>query len=149
MSKIVIQGCTGEALKQWALETPPPLANKLRRKNSSAAASARFAAYLHRQDRPIRDELELYLASADQQRTLEFRTLEWWTEPAQQKRFPRLGMLAWDLLTVPLTTAEIERTFPECALSLSDRRLDVIPETLEESMLHRSWELYVARGGRI
>ena len=72
-----------------------------------------------------RDELELYfgelcLTFTDQQRTLEFRALGWWTEPAQQRRFPRLSKMAWDLLTVLVTSAEIERVFSECALSLSE-----------------------------
>ena len=70
-------------------------------------------------------------------------------EPAQQRRFPRLSKMASDMLTVPVTSAEIERIFSECAASLTDRRLSMTPEMLERIMLHRSWELYVRRNGRI
>ena len=51
--------------------------------------------------------------------------------------------MAWDLLSVPVTSAEIEHIFSECAVSLSDKRLGMTPETLEQLMLHRSWEHYI------
>ena len=114
--------------------------------SSTAEPAEGFAAFFHRQDRLPRDELELYLAEpcltfTDPQRTFEFRALTWWTEPAQMKRFPHLSKLAWDLLTVPVTNAEIERIFSECASSLSDKRLGMT--------LHRSWERYARKGGRV
>ena len=43
--------------------------------------------------------------------------------------------MAWDLLNAPVTSAEIERIFSECASSLSDKRLSMTPETLEELVL--------------
>ena len=102
---------TGDAPEQWLYQgkqtlrsywlnnyagttpTPPPPPS------NAAGAAVGFAAFLYRQDRPPRDELELYLIEpcltfTEQQRTLEFRALNWWAEPAQQKRFPRLSKLA-------------------------------------------------------
>ena len=122
--------------------------------SSTTGAVTGFVAFLHRQDWALRNELEFYLGElclmfTDQQRTLEFKVLGWWTEPAQQKQFPRLSKMVWDLLTVPVTSAEIECVFSECALSHSDVPLGMTPETLEQLMLHRSWERYVEKGGKM
>ena len=50
---------------------------------------------------------------------------------------------------MPVTSIKIERIFSECALSLNDTRLGMTPETLEKLILHRSWERYVSKGGKI
>ena len=132
-------------LNEYAGIAPPPPTHAI-------SVAEGFAASLHRQDRPPRDELELYLAEpvltfSDLEQKMRFRPLSWWTEPAQRERFPRLGKLAWDILTVPVTSAEIERIFSECALSLNDERHKITPKTLEHLMLHRSWTRYIKRGG--
>ena len=103
-----------------------------------------FAAFLYQQEGPILDELELYLieprlAFTDSTTAAAFRPLSWWTDLAQRDRFPRLSKLAWDLLTIPVMSAEIERIFSECALALGDQRHRLISETLEEQMLLKSW----------
>ena len=103
-----------------------------------------FAVFLYRQERPTRDELKLYLVEPtltfyDTTAAASFRPLSWWTEPAQRDRFFRLNKLAWDLLTVPVMSAEIERVFSDCALALGNERHRLDPETLEKQMLLRSW----------
>ena len=47
--------------------------------------------------------------------------------------------MAFDLLTVPAMSAEIERVFSECRLVLNTQRLKISQETLEQLMCLRSW----------
>ena len=47
--------------------------------------------------------------------------------------------MAFDLLTVPAMSAEIERVFSECSLALNHQRLSMTQETLEDLMCLRSW----------
>lgn len=105
-----------------------------------------FDAFLHRDfsgNVPL-DELELYCQEANLRlRTLEdkrsFRALRWWTEPTQRQRYPNLCKMAYDLLTVPATSAEIERVFSESSLALPETRQRLKPETLEKLQLLKSW----------
>ena len=47
--------------------------------------------------------------------------------------------MAYDLLTVPAMSAEIERVFSESSLTLLDTRQCLTPETLEKLQLLKSW----------
>ena len=74
-----------------------------------------------------------------EQETHDFRALDWWTQGLQKTRFPRLSQMAFNILTVPPMSAEIERVFSECSLALNHQRLSVTQETLEQLMCLRSW----------
>ena len=87
-----------------------------------------FSNFLHTSTRPtdkalVQDELQIYLSElvlslATEQETHDFRALDWWTQGLQKTRFPRLSRMAFDILTVPTMSAEIERVFSECSLTL-------------------------------
>ena len=85
------------------------------------------------------DELELYMTEPVL-RGIGIRTfdaLKWWTEDAQQQRYPQLSKLAVDLLTIPAMSAGIERVFSECKFTCL--RHATLSETLKEIHLLRSW----------
>ena len=96
------------------------------------------------------DELRRYLAApikqfADEQKSNEFRALRWWTEPTQLSDYPRLSRMAFDMLTVPAMSAEIERVFSECSNALNRKRLMMTQKSIEELMCLRSWARNDAR----
>ena len=108
-----------------------------------------FSSFLHASSRltqraPARDELQTYLSEQTlsfdtEQESDNFRALTWWTEQTQRTRFPRLSKMAFDILTVPTMSAEMERIFSECALALNHQRLSITQETLEQLVCLRSW----------
>ena len=92
----------------------------------------------------IIDELDDYLREPvlllrNHRQANEFRALAWWIEPTQQARYLKLCKMAFDLLTMPAMSAEIERLFSECSLALSTQRLSISQETLELLMCLRLW----------
>ena len=84
-----------------------------------------FRNFLHTSIRPIQrplahDELQTYLSQErlsfdTDEESDSFRALDWWTETTQRTRFPRLSQMAFDILTVPTMSAEMERIFSECS----------------------------------
>ena len=88
------------------------------------------------------DELETYLRAPrlippTEEYAVQFRALSWWTQDEQQRRYPKLSKMAFDILTVPAMGAEIERVFSECSLALNTQRLKISQETLEHLMCLR------------
>ena len=110
-----------------------------------------FTSFLYRtalddeDDEPeVIDELTAYLQEPrikppNKDYAGEFRALTWWIQGEQQRRYPKLSKMAFDLLTVPAMSAEIERVFSECSLALNTQRLKISQETLEHLMCLRSW----------
>ena len=108
-----------------------------------------FRNFLHTSTRPIQrplahDELQTYLSQErlsfdTDEESDSFRALDWWTETTQRTRFPRLSQMAFDILTVPTMSAEMERIFSECSLALNHQRLSITQETLEQLICLRSW----------
>ena len=93
---------------------------------------------------PSGDELSRYLAEpvlhlADDVFGLRFRALDWWASDEQRRKFPRLSRLAFDLLSIPPQSAEIERIFSSCKDTMAPKRARTRVETLEKVQLYRSW----------
>ena len=95
--------------------------------------------------RPLaHDELQTYLSQENlsfptDEESDSFRALDWWSETTQRTRFPHLSRMAFDILTVPTMSAEMERVFSECSLALNHQRLSIAQETLEQLICLRSW----------
>ena len=90
------------------------------------------------------DEYAIYVAEPPLvlltcKETNDFRALAWWTERTQRDRYLKLSKMAFDLLTMPVMSAEIERVFSECSLMLNTQRLSMSQETLEQLMCLKTW----------
>jgi hypothetical protein len=59
--------------------------------------------------------------------------LEWWCLPEQRKSYPRLHRTAIDILSIPPSSAEPERTFSGARCTQSWDRLRMTAETLRDS----------------
>ena len=123
---------------------PPPIASAL---------AESLKAFLHRWESDC-DEFELSLADPcvthkNEAQSEQFWPLDWWVERAQRVRYPQFNKLALNLLSVPVSSAEIEYIFLEYTLALSDKRLSMMPEMLEKLMLFRSWRRWEERGGQV
>lgn len=65
--------------------------------------------------------------------------LEWWCLPEQQQRYPRLHRMAIDILSIPPSSAEPERTFSGARRTQSWDRLRMTAENLERLECMGNW----------
>jgi hypothetical protein len=68
-----------------------------------------------------------------------FDPLNWWLEPAQQERYPRLSKMALDLLSAPAMSADNERLFSAAKLTVTDLRTRLRSNTIEALLCLKSW----------
>jgi|SRR5208282_5212417 len=71
--------------------------------------------------------------------------LEWWCDPAQIRRYPRLSRMALDLLSIPPMSGEIERVFSGARRTISWDRSRLLASTIEAVECVGNW----LRGGLI
>jgi hypothetical protein len=64
---------------------------------------------------------------------------KWWLLPEQQRDYPNLSRMALDILSVPATSASIERLFSFANITVSDRRNHLTPDTIEMIESLKSW----------
>lgn len=63
----------------------------------------------------------------------------WWLEPTQRTTYPNLSKMALDLLSIPATSAEVERLFSSCNITITDRRNQIGIRTVEAEECLKSW----------
>lgn len=63
----------------------------------------------------------------------------WWLEPTQRRIYPNLSKLALDLLSIPAMSAEVERLFSSCKISITDRRNQIGIDSVEAIECLKSW----------
>jgi hypothetical protein len=68
-----------------------------------------------------------------------FDPREWWLETTQQKVYPHLSKMAIDLLSIPAMSAEVERLFSSCKITITDRRNRIGIDTVEAIECLKSW----------
>jgi hAT family C-terminal dimerisation region len=70
----------------------------------------------------------------------EVTALEWWSQDRQRKRWPRLSLMAFDILSVPAMSDEAERVFSEARRTISWDRSQLSPETIEAVECLKHWK---------
>jgi hypothetical protein len=55
----------------------------------------------------------------------------WWLEPTQRKTYPNLSIMALDILSIPVMSAEPERLFSGANITITDRRNRLGIESIE------------------
>lgn len=68
-----------------------------------------------------------------------FNPREWWQETTQRKVYPNLSRMALDLLSIPAMSAEVERLFSSCKITITDRRNRIGIEAVEAIECLKSW----------
>lgn len=68
-----------------------------------------------------------------------FNPFDWWLEPTQQRQYPNLSKMALDLLSCPAMSAEVERLFSSCKITISERRMNLGVESVEAIECLKSW----------
>ncbi|KAF5698483.1 hat family dimerization, partial [Fusarium mundagurra] len=63
--------------------------------------------------------------------------LEWWRQ--HQDSLPRLAKMAFDILSIPATSCECERTFSHCKLAVSTQRHSLKDLTIEKLICLKFW----------
>ena len=66
--------------------------------------------------------------------------LQWWLQDAQKKRWPRLSVLAIEVLSIPAMSAEPERIFSGGRRTMSWDRSQLSIETLEMLECQKNWK---------
>jgi len=64
--------------------------------------------------------------------------ISWWR--VKRSKFPRLSRLALDILTIPASSADIERAFSEAGDMLEPRRSRLSPDIIAALQCLRSWD---------
>jgi hypothetical protein len=68
-----------------------------------------------------------------------FNPVDWWRSPVNQRLYPRLSRLAYNLLSIPVMSAECERVFSSIGLLLSSLRLTMDMALIKVSEYVRNW----------
>jgi hypothetical protein len=64
----------------------------------------------------------------------------WWLEDTQQRLYPNLSKkMAFDMLSIPAMSAELERLFSGAKISITDRRNRLRIESIEALECLESW----------
>jgi hAT family protein len=66
--------------------------------------------------------------------------LTWWCQEAQRQRYPRLSLMAIDILSIPAMSDEPERVFSGGRRTISWDRGSMLPETLEQRECLKHWK---------
>jgi hypothetical protein len=66
--------------------------------------------------------------------------LVWWCQDVQRQRWPRLSLMAIDILTIPAMSDEPERVFSGGRRTISWDRGQMLPETLEQRECLKHWK---------
>ncbi|KAL6141558.1 hypothetical protein ACLB2K_059846 [Fragaria x ananassa] len=86
----------------------------------------------------VKSELQKYLDEERLDRkTKEFDVLSWWK--MEQLRYPVLGHLACDVLTIPISTVASESAFSIAGRVLDQNRSSLLPETVQALLCCRDW----------
>jgi hypothetical protein len=65
--------------------------------------------------------------------------LAWWYQDTQRQRWPRLSLMAIDILSIPAMSDEPERVFSGCRCTIPWDRASMLPETLEQRECLKHW----------
>ncbi|CEJ83197.1 hypothetical protein VHEMI03217 [[Torrubiella] hemipterigena] len=68
-----------------------------------------------------------------------FNPIEWWQESTKQKMYPNLSKMALDLLLIPAMSAEVERLFSSCKITITERRNRIGIDAVEAIECLKSW----------
>ena len=64
---------------------------------------------------------------------------DWWLAAQQQAIYPNLSKMALNLLSIPAMSAEPERLFSSCKITITDRRNKLSVKVIEALECLRSW----------
>lgn len=98
----------------------------------------RIAQDLDSVTRPVsQDEYEDYIS--EQPYAISVSSLQWWSQDQQRKRWPRLSLMAMDILSIPAMSDEPERVFSGARRTISWERMQFGPESIEKVECLKSW----------
>jgi hypothetical protein len=93
----------------------------------------------HEPASPPLDELEIYLREpAINPELFKEDAISWWREVGS-KRFPRLSLLASDLLSIPSSTSSVERQFNSTGAMVTPKRSSLSRVTICQAQCVKSW----------
>jgi hAT family C-terminal dimerisation region len=85
------------------------------------------------------DEYEDYIAG-DPYDIGKMYALQWWCQETQRKRWPKLSLMAIDILSIPAMSDEPERVFSGARRTISWERASLTPEMAEKVECLKHWK---------
>ena len=85
------------------------------------------------------EELELYLKTGKRVLDDDGTLLQWWQSKASL--FPRLAILAKQILAIPATSANSERNFSRAGLIVTNKRSKISPENVDDLLVIHNYYL--------
>ncbi|KAF5340736.1 hypothetical protein D9611_007371 [Ephemerocybe angulata] len=86
----------------------------------------------------LEDEIMHYLAEPVDDECEE-EPLEWWVKC--QKEYPWLSRMAWNFLSIPATSVDVERVFSKGQILISHLRNRLLPQTICSLLCLHYWSL--------
>lgn len=65
--------------------------------------------------------------------------IRWWLEDTQKEAFPNLYLMAIDMLSIPASSAPVERLWSSAQLTMTDRRNRLSIQSVEWLECLKSW----------
>ena len=84
------------------------------------------------------DEWIAYQAAGREHKGSFVSASQWWQ--LNQHKYPRLAIMAANILTIPGMSAEVERLFSSTKLMLTDQRASLLPAVIEAAECIGSWK---------
>ena len=107
---------------------------------------SQFADFLHKQKAKALAQLNDTTSSDDEYTRYIKEKVEWvddliawWLQPVQRHKYPNLSKMAINMLSIPCMSADVERLFSSCGLTITDRRNRIRIELLEALECLKSW----------
>jgi hypothetical protein len=66
--------------------------------------------------------------------------LAWWYQDTQRQRWPRLSLMAIDILSIPAMSDELERVFSRARRTVTWDKGQIVPETMEWRECLKHWK---------
>lgn len=94
----------------------------------------------HENQRPqSQDEFDNYCEETPSYE-LNISPIEWWTQDAQKKRWPRLSLFALDVLSIPAMSDKPERVFSGARRTITWDKAQLDPDTVEVREVLQDWK---------
>jgi len=85
------------------------------------------------------EEMALYLKTGKRHEDDPSTLLAWWKGKASV--FPRLAILAQQILSIPATSSNSERNFSRAGIIVSDKRSQISPSNVDDSLVIHNYFL--------
>lgn len=99
--------------------------------------ATQFVNHINKSDSMNKNEVDLYLMEPLEKKSHNFDILNWWK--VNSSKYPTLGLIAKDVLAMPVSTVASESAFSTGGRILNNYRSSLTPKTVEALISTQNW----------